>query len=169
MPQLFKDPTPTWMRDPSVLDAPWQKAVQTLMRLPILGDMIPVDPQDQVLAMGMPKTPLGRDVPEWVYKKLMSVKNPKIRDEIDRLGDIYDRATDPTHKKDLGKRMAELHRIGTGGKPFTPSAGVQAPMAPDLGAIIPDSPVIYKERLKQMGKQATQGLKRSKPKPKGKK
>ena|SRR3990167_1939702 len=149
---LFTDPTPTWLKDPSVLDEPWQKAIRSLVDLPIVGSMIPVELEDQLLAVGMPKTPLGRDVPDAIYKKLMSIKNPKIRNEVDRLGMAYDVATSPEHKKALGKRLAELHRIGTGGKAFNPSIGVQTPMPKDLSQYIPDSPEIYKARLKALQK-----------------
>lgn len=158
---LFTDPTPTWLKDPSVLDEPWQKAIRSLANLPVVGSMIPVEPMDQLLAVGMPKTPLGRDVPDWVYKKLMSIKNPKIRNEVDRLGMAYDVATDPVHKVDLGKRMKELHQIGTTGKAFKPSTGgVQTPMAPDLAQYIPDSPEIYKARLKALEKAGTKKRKK---------
>ena len=159
---LFTDPTPTWLKAPSVLDAPWQKAIRSLAELPILGAFVPTSLEDQVLAVGMPKTPLGRDVPDWVYKKLMSIKNPTVRNEVDRLGMAYDKVTDPKHKKELGKRLAELHRIGTGGGPFKPSTDkLRTPLSkeledPFLDNPIKDSTTIWKERLKS--RQALKGL-----------
>ena len=139
--------------------------------LQMLKDLFPTEPTDIPFAIGMPKTPSGRDVPNWVYKKLMSIKDPKIRGEIDRLGGEYDtlnklrqqgQDVDPQHIKDLGKRLAELDRIGRTGKPFKPSTEeLQRPMAPELGEYVKDSHIINEARYKAM-----HGLRRAKPAPK---
>lgn len=171
MPNEF-DPALMASRLPEPLRKPGGMALQMLKEL-WPAQSVDLGPEAEAvgLNMGMPMvaapiTPLGRDVSDWVYKKLMSIKDPKIRGEVDRLGEAYDaarRAGNKEHANDLGKRMAELHRIGTGGGAYTPSTGgVQKPMAPDLSQYIPDTPIIYEKRLGKLAKDATKKSKKKK-------
>lgn len=96
--------------------------------------------------LGMAKSPLGRRVTKSVADKLKQVTNPEALSEIERYGQLYSKAKkagdDPALIKELGKRIAELHRIGTGGKAYTPSTNQL--MSKSLADVFTGNEVHYK-------------------------